>query len=178
MLLAAPLRYKLSHTLLIATALAVTCVRAHAEGDGCASFTWPLVVERQWLTASDLPSYKSGASLPAFPRNGFALKLAPIQDVTFAADPEKPAKNGWGGLVLLPPPENPGLHQITLSENGWVDILQGGARLASLAHTGRQDCAGLRKSVRFELGSAPVTVQISGAMNDTINIAIRQASED
>lgn len=178
MILAAPSRRSASCALLIATALAVTCVRAHAEADGCAAFAWPLSVEREWLAASDLPSYGSGASMPAFPHNGFALKLAPVQDVTFAVDPEKPATKGWGGLVLLPTPEKPGLHQITLSESVWIDVVQGGARLASQAHTGRQDCAALRKSVRFELGSAPVTIQISGATKDAVRIAIRKVSED
>ena len=50
--------------------------------------------------------------------------------------------------------------------------------MAAQAHTGRPDCTTVRKSVRFNLGAAPVTLQLSGAPNDTAKIAIRKVSED
>ncbi len=46
------------------------------------------------------------------------------------------------------------------------NVIQGGARLAVQAHTGPRDCTAMRKSVRFELGSAAVTIQLSGATTD------------
>jgi hypothetical protein len=175
---AAVCRGKASLMILLTAALAGTCIPAHAEPDGCALFAWPLTIERQWLTVSDLPLYGSGSSLPAIPRKGLALELVPIQDVKFPADPEKPSTRGWGGFVVLPSPEKPGLYQITLSDNAWIDVVQGGARLASQAHTGRPDCTPLRKSVRFQLGSAPVTIQVSGVPSNALKIAVRKVSED
>jgi hypothetical protein len=169
---------KATFAILLATTLAGTAVPTHAETDGCALFDWPLAIERQWLSGADLPSVASGSSMPAFPNSGIALKLLPAQDVKYPADPEKPATSGWGGFVILPSPAKAGLYQITLSDNAWVDIIQGDVRLASQAHTGRRDCTAMRKSVRFKLDSAPVTIQLSGAMNNTLNIAVRNVGED
>jgi hypothetical protein len=36
----------------------------------------------------------------------------------------------------------------------------------------------VRKSIRFELGSAPVTIQLSGATAGTLRIAVRSAAPD
>jgi hypothetical protein len=38
-----------------------------------------------------------------------------------------------------------------------------------------KDCAAIRKSVRFEVGSGPFSLQLSGIPQDTIKIAIRAA---
>lgn len=51
--------------------------------------------------------------------------------------------------------------------------MQKGAALDSAAHSGVKDCPGLRKSVRFKIGDAPVVLQISVAPADTIKVAIR-----
>jgi hypothetical protein len=173
----APRRRKAGLTLLLASALTGPSVPTHGETDGCTSFAWPLAIEREWFTTANLPSYASGSSLSAFPQS-FALKLIPVQDAEFPARPEKPATHGWGGFILLASPGKPGLYQITLSENAWIDVIQAGGRLAAQAHTGRPDCTAMRKSVRFELGAAPVTLQLSGSPNDTAKIAIRRVSED
>ena len=174
----APRRRNASLATLLAIALIGTSVSTGAEIDGCISFDWPLAMEREWLTNANLPLYASGASLPTFPEGGFVLKLIAVQDAKFPADPEKPATRGWGGFLLLPPPEKPGLYQITLSDTAWIDVIQAGVRVANQAHTGRPDCAAMRKSVRFELGTGPVTLQLSGAPNETAKIAIRRVSEN
>lgn len=171
-------RYGVVLTILLAAALAGTGARqTQAQTDGCALFDWPVAIEREWFASPDLPSYVSGSSLPAFPQQGFTLALASAQEVTFPVAPEKPAESGWSGFVLLPQSGSPGMYQITLSDNGWIDVVQGGARLASRAHTGRKDCAALRKSVRFELASGPVTIQISGVPGKTLKIAVRKVAE-
>jgi hypothetical protein len=163
--------------ILLAIALAGPAAPSRAEVDGCASFDWPLTIEKEWFAVPGLPSYASGSTLSASPVAGFTLRLLPVKEVAFAVAPEKPAESGWGGIVLLPSPETPGLYQITLSDNVWIDVVQGGARLASLAHTGRKDCPSLRKSVRFEFGSGPATLQLSGAPGETLKIAVRKISE-
>ena len=70
----------------------------------------------------------------------------------------------------------PGLYQISVSHNGWIDVAQNGAIVHSKAFTGARECAALHKSVRFEIGSGPVTVEISGAPAQTVKLAIRAAN--
>ena len=60
----------------------------------------------------------------------------------------------------------PGVYQVTLSSVGWVDVVQNGAALPVTGHTGMKDCAAIRKSVRFEIGSGPFSVQLSGIPQD------------
>ena len=101
-----------------------------------------------------------------------------VQEVKFPSPPEKPATRGWGGFLLFPSPEKPGLYQITLSDNAWIDVIQADARVPAQAHSGRPDCAAMRKSVRFELTAAPMTLQFSGTPNDTVKVAIRKVADD
>jgi hypothetical protein len=54
-------------------------------------------------------------------------------------------------------------------------LVQNGAALDSADHSGAKMCEGLRKSVRFKIGAAPVALQISGAMDDRIKVAVRPA---
>src|SRR5947207_12849758 len=62
--------------------------------------------------------------------------------------------------------------KITLSSEGWIDVVQDGKRLASITSTGATGCAGVRKSVKFQLGAAPLTVQFSGIDTNSVGVAI------
>jgi len=61
---------------------------------------------------------------------------------------------------------------VTLSDEAWVDAVQD---VRSVGSTRRSDCAGLRKSVRLDLGIAPFVLQISGVASDLIAVAISAA---
>lgn len=52
-------------------------------------------------------------------------------------------------------------------------MIQNGAYLQAKEHTGKRDCPGLRKSVRFEVKQESLILQISGAGKPAIGIAIR-----
>ena len=52
-------------------------------------------------------------------------------------------------------------------------MIQTGAYLTAEAHTGKRDCLGLRKSVRFVAKAESLILQISGAKQTSIGIAIR-----
>ena len=64
---------------------------------------------------------------------------------------------------------------MSLSEGAWIDIIQDGHELKPLAFTGATDCANIRKSVKFELGSGPFTLQVSDAPSPSIDIVITPA---
>lgn len=57
-------------------------------------------------------------------------------------------------------------------DEAWVDVVQNGGYGRSIGSTGRSDCPGLRKSVRFDVASNPIVLQISGASVDVISIVV------
>ena len=93
---------------------------------------------------------------------------------SFEMPPErKPRTEQWhGGMVRLPALVKPGIYQITLSDDAWIDVIQNGRYARSVGSTGRSDCPGVRKSVRLDLDGSPVVLQVSGVALDTIAVTI------
>jgi hypothetical protein len=150
-----------------------------AETGGCESFAWPIATELQWMKASDSEALASGAKLQAPPDKAITLSLLPMSKVSFPVAPtSKPRANAgerYGGIVDFAGVPEAGLHQISLSIPGWIDVVQDGKTLKPSAHTGKSDCDGVRKSVRFDIGPGPFSIEISGIFKDTIKFAIRPA---
>jgi hypothetical protein len=44
---------------------------------------------------------------------------------------------------------------VTLSHEAWIDVVQDGRYARSVGSTSRNDCPGLRKSVRLDFGVRP-----------------------
>ena len=149
-------------------------VPANAAEDGCDKFAWPLAREHTLLAAADKPVVKAGETLATTPKGAFVLNLQPGAEAAFAMPPErKPRVERWfGGAIRFPGLENPGIYQVTLSEEAWIDVVQDDRYARSVGSTGRSDCPGLRKSVRLDLGASPFVLQISGVSSDSIAIAI------
>jgi len=85
----------------------------------------------------------------------------------------KPRTEQWhGGMVRLPALVKPGIYQITLSDDAWIDVIQNGRYTRSVGSTGRSDCPGVRKSVRLDLDASPVVLQVSGVGPETIALTI------
>lgn len=146
---------------------------------GCESFKWPLDKERAAFGDAGLEKVGSGAARGAWKEQAFALSLVPVAEVTYALPPAKKAKDAsgvqFGGMLAFAAPDKAGAYQVTLSGEGWIDLVQGGATLSSADHSGAKNCPGLRKSVRFNVDAAPVVLQISGAPAESIKVAIRPA---
>jgi hypothetical protein len=159
---------------LFIAALMSLLVPANAAEDGCDKFAWPLARERTLLAAADKPAVQAGQTLAATPKGAFVLKLQPGAEVAFAKPPErKPKSERWfGGAIRFPGLDKPGIYQVTLSEEAWIDVVQDDRYARSVGSTGRSDCPGLRKSVRLDLATAPFVLQISGVTSDTIAVAI------
>jgi hypothetical protein len=151
---------------------------AAEETGGCESFAWPLSTELQWMKAPDSEAVASGAKLPAPPAKAIAFSLEPMNAVTFPVAPTgrlKPNGDVYGGVLTFDGVGAPGLYQVTLQTGGWVDVIQNGKALKSTSHSGKSDCDGMRKSVRFNIGAGPVTIEFSNMKNDSIKFAIRHA---
>jgi hypothetical protein len=157
-----------------------SCVAAAADEPGCSAFNWPLDTELAWMASSDDVALQSGAEFAAPPAKAITLSLQPAKSVTMPVTPgvKKQAVGGdtFSGWLTLAGVEKPGLYQVSLSVGAWIDVVQNGALVRSNAFTGDKDCKAIHKSVRFEIGSGPVTVQISGAPAQKVRLAIRPAN--
>ena len=102
------------------------------------------------------------------------VALVPFAEAKLAIAPERAPKSNssFAGLIEVPAPARSGTYKITLSSEGWIDVVQDGKRLASITSTGATGCAGVRKSVKFQLGAAPLTVQFSGIDTNSVGVAI------
>lgn len=150
-----------------------------AETGGCNSFAWSIATELKWMKSAESQPVAAGAKLPAPPEKAMVLALEPMSAVTFPVAPtgkRKPEGVAYGGIVHFDSPSSaPGSYQVTMETAGWVDVIQDGKALKPTAHSGKSDCDGVRKSVRFNLDPGPFTVEFSNAKNDSIKFAIRQA---
>jgi hypothetical protein len=148
---------------------------AMAQDDaGCGKFAWPLTVERQQLAGANKPALDAGAQLEAKTPGAFTMRLRPADQVTFAHSPER-KREGFAGYVTIGPlGDGAGLYQVTLSHDAWLDVIQNGEFARSAGSSGRRDCPGLRKSVRFHLQGAPTVIQVSGVETDQIAVVIRK----
>jgi len=159
---------------LLAVALIASLGTANAADDGCEKFAWSLARERAAFAATGKTAVAAGEALAALPAGALVIRLQPGPQASFAMPPErKPRTEQWhGGMVRLPALAKPGIYQITLSDDAWIDVIQNGRYARSVGSTGRSDCPGVRKSVRLDLDASPVVLQLSGVSPDTITITI------
>jgi len=160
-------------TTVTATAFFAVLVPAWAE-DGCDKFAWSLARERTLFSATDQPMVNAGEALSGLPKTAITLRLQPGTEAAFTMPPErKPKAERWfGGMLRLPAPNKAGIYQVTLSEEAWIDVVQDGHYARSVGSSGRSDCPGLRKSVRFDLSAAPAVLQISGVAAEQVMLTI------
>jgi hypothetical protein len=158
---------------LVAVALIAAPGLAQAqEGSGCGGFRWPLDRERAALVRTDKASLPNGGAL------GYdvatTLGLQPLSSAGLPKVPERPPKSpsAFAGHFTLAAPAKPGAYRITISSEGWVDVLDGGAYLHPIAFTGARDCEGARKSVKFDLPARPLALQFSGVPGDQISVIV------
>jgi hypothetical protein len=141
----------------------------------CEQFAWPVQREIEWLNSTNLPVVSSGATVAS--DGPFMLVLEPTSSVHYLVAPERTPKtaNTLGGVVTIRAPTRPGMYQVTLGDEAWIDVVQNGRLVGSTAFTGKVGCKGVRKSVRFEISSGPVIIQISGAVSERLAVAVAPA---
>jgi hypothetical protein len=143
------------------------------EPVGCDKFKWPLDKERATLNGTDLPKIVSGDRVPWSIPFASTVALVPSPDAKLPMPPERAPKSpdSFGGFIQIPAPTS-GTYKITLSSEGWIDVVQNGQFVKSAGFTGAMGCDGVRKSVKFDLAAQPFTVQLSGVAANSIRIAI------
>ena len=146
------------------------------EADGCSQFTWSVAKERELFSAQRLAAANSGAGFATVPENGIVVTLAKGDTVVYplplGRTPKDPAS--FGGFIVIDDVKKPGIYQVALSEEAWIDVIQDGNLLPAITHSGRKDCPGIRKSLRFELKSGPLIIQLSGVSATTAKVAVME----
>jgi hypothetical protein len=158
---------------LIAIALLAAPGLAQAqEGSGCGAFKWPLDHERGALVRADKPSLPNGGALSY--DAAMTLELQPLATAGLPKAPERAPKSptAFAGHFTLAAPAKAGNYRVTISSEGWVDVLDGGAYLHPIAFTGAKDCECARKSVKFDLPARPLALQFSGVPQNQISVIV------
>ena len=75
-------------------------------------------------------------------------------------------------MANAPAPAAAGVYKISLSEAGWIDVVQDGAFVKSAGFSGVLDCAGIRKSVKFPLKAEPFTIEVSGVEASELSLIV------
>lgn len=160
----------------LALALACAAPAAAQEKPACEQFAWSVDREQALFGAPDLKTVPSGTTLTGQDRT-VTLVLQPSAKVAYSLPPGRQPRSpdSYGGVISFADLPNGGTYQVTAPAEAWIDVIQNGKAIASVAHTGKRDCATIRKSVRFELAPGPVTIQVSGAPAPVIKIAILPA---
>jgi hypothetical protein len=150
---------------------------AAQDKPACERFDWSVKREQALFAAADLPAAASGATLDALPERGIAFELKPHAAVVYVLPPERQPKTSGssGGVISVSNIPKVGSYQVTTSAEAWIDVIQSGKAVASTAHTGRRDCADIRKSVQFDLQPGAVTIQLSGVDSKLIKLAVLPA---
>ena len=107
------------------------------------------------------------------PSTGITLSLVSPADAKLPSPPERAPKDGtMAGFANFKGAPKAGLYTISLSAGAWVDVVQDGHFLKPKAFSGATDCDGIRKTMKYELAAQPFVLQVSGAKEGAISIAI------
>ncbi len=144
------------------------------EPVGCDKFKWPVDLERAALSTANQQKVASGADVTTVAAESVSLK--PLAEAGLPMPPERAPKDGtFAGFVRVPNVAG-GLYTVSLSEPGWIDVVQGGAYLKPKGFSGVSGCEGIHKTMKFDLATGSVTVQLSGVAKEAVNLVILPAS--
>ncbi|GLR89037.1 hypothetical protein [Bradyrhizobium iriomotense] len=163
-------------TFIAALSLGATSALAAEEPSGCDKFKWPIERERTALTAPDRAKLASGGEQAAFPSSAITLALVAPSEAKLPSPPERVPKDGtFAGFASFKTTPKAGVYTISLSAGAWVDVVQDGHFLKPVAFSGATDCDGIRKTMKYELSAKPFVLQVSGAKDNSVSIAILPA---
>jgi hypothetical protein len=142
-----------------------------AEPSGCDKFKWSIDKERAALTAQDRPKIASGGDL-AIPA-AVTLDLKAPAEAKLPTSPERKPKDGtFAGFARFQKAPKAGTYTVSLSAAAWVDVVQDGEILKPMEFSGATDCAGIRKTMKYDLAAGPFVIQVSGVTENSISLAV------
>ena len=146
---------------------------AAEEPSGCDKFKWNIDHERAALTAPDRIKLASGGDVAAVPSTGMTLALLAPAEAKLPTPPERAPKEGtFAGFASFKTAPKAGIYTVSLSSGAWIDLVQDGHALKPKAFSGATDCDGIRKTMKYEISASPFVLEISGARENAISLAI------
>ena len=157
---------------LVAIALLVAAPAFAQEPVGCDKFKWPIARERALLAVPSQMS--SGGAMPQPLAAAVTLALVPSAEAKLPVPPSRAPKSAdsYAGFVTAAAIAKSGTYRVTLSAPAWIDVVQNGRALKSTAFSGASGCAGITKSVKFELSVAPFAVELSGTTAHALTFVV------
>jgi hypothetical protein len=155
--------------------LSATSALAAEEPSGCDKFKWPIERERGALTAPDRAKLASGSEQTALPSSAITLGLVAPAEAKLPSPPERAPKDGTFAGFASFKTVKAGLYTLSLSTGAWVDLVQDGHLLKPVAFSGATDCDGIRKTMKYQLSAQPLVLQVSGARENLLSVAILPA---
>ena len=67
-------------------------------------------------------------------------------------------------------------YRVALGGKAWIDVVRGGAAVASVAHGHGPACTGVTKMVEFILAPGTYTVQLSGSEADSLALLVAKVA--
>jgi hypothetical protein len=143
------------------------------EPSGCDKFKWNIDHARAALTAPDRVKLVSGSELIVLPSTGMTLALTAPGDAKLPTPPERAPKEGtFAGFTKLTSAPKAGIYTVNLSAGAWIDLVQDGHFLKPKAFSGATNCDGIRKTMKYEISASPFVLQVSGARENSLSLAI------
>ena len=98
--------------------------------------------------------------------------LLPTGQLRYAAKPGKDAPPASSGGLFAFTVEAAGRYRVALGAGAWVDVIGGGAALASVAHGHGPACSSIRKIVQFDLKPGRYLLQIAGSPAASVPVMV------
>ncbi len=164
-------RNQIQATILAGALLWPALARAE-DPRGCDKFKWPIAHEQTALQAAGKPRIESGGAIAL--DAAATMHLQPFADAHLPMAPERAPKSATSnaGAANAPAPDAPGVFKVSVSESGWIDVVQDGRFVKSAGFSGVLDCAGIRRSVKFLLAAKPFTIEVSGVDSPELSLIV------
>jgi hypothetical protein len=155
-------------------ALVVASEAPAQEAIGCDKFKWPVERERTLLGSVSIAA-KSGEAVKDIP-GAVRMELRRLDEAALPFPPERAPRDAASFAGYLRAEiAKPGLYAVALTTNAWIDMIQNGVPVKTFDFSGVGGCEGIRKVVRFRLGTGPIVLQLSGNPSAAIAVAITPA---
>jgi len=158
--------------LLIAAMLLAAAPALAQEPVGCDKFKWSVDRERALLASS--AQMPSGSALRQPLGIAVTVALAPYAGARLPTPPSRAPKaaGSYAGFIDAGAVPKSGTYRVTLSAPAWIDIVQNEHTLQSTAFSGVSGCAGIAKSVKFDLAASPFIVEFSGTTAHALTFVV------
>ncbi len=116
---------------------------------------------------------EAGGGAAIVPGRAVLASLHPARHLTLRPQPKQAVANG--GTLTLAIAEV-GTYRVALGGKAWIDVVRGGAAVASVAHGHGPACTGVTKMVDFILAPGTYTVQLSGSEADSLALLVAKVA--